>query len=87
MKLSKSNLFKTEYKIVPTYSPNNESNGYVPLSRNIVGWLPLRMFQFNEDGELKETDAFFKTYEDALSFIKHETTILTDEEILNAKNA
>lgn len=87
MKLSKNGLFKTEYKIIPTYSADNKRNGYMPLSRNIIGWFPLKMYQFDENAELQEVEAFFKTYEDALAFVKHETTILTDEEILDAKNA
>lgn len=87
MRLSKCEWFKTEYKIVPTYSKDNKCNGYVPLSRNIIGWLPLRMYQYDEENNLQEVNAFFKTYEAALTFVKHETTILTDEEISNAKNA
>lgn len=87
MKLSKNNLFKTEYKIVPTYSTDNKCNGYVPLSKSFIGWMPLRMFQFNAEGKMQEVEAYFKTYEEALTFIKHETSILTDEEILDAKNA
>jgi hypothetical protein len=85
MKLN--NLFKTEYKIVPTYSKDNKRNGYVPLSKSIVGWLPLKMYQCDENGDKQEVEAFFKTYEDALTFVKHETTILTNEEISSAKNA
>lgn len=80
-------LFKTEYKIVPTFDVDNNCNGYVPLSRSIFGWFPLRMYQTDNDGKLDTTDAFFRTYEDALSFVKHETQILTDEEISSAKNA
>ncbi len=87
MKLSKSNLFKTEYKIVPTFSVDNKKNGFVPLAKSFIGWYPLRMYQFNKDGLLQEVNAFFKTYEEALTFVKHETAILTDEEILDAKNA
>lgn len=87
MKLSKCNWFKTEYKIVPTYSKDNKRSGYVPLSRNIIGWWPLKMYQHDENGNIQEVEAFFKTYEDALTFVKHETTILTDEEISGAKNA
>lgn len=87
MKLSKCNLFKTEYKIVPTYSKDNKRNGYVPLSKTIVGWWPLKMFQMDEDNRIQQVDAFFRTYEDALTFVKHETTVLNDEEILSAKNA
>lgn len=87
MKLSKNSLFKTEYKIVPTYSSDNKRNGYVPLSRSIIGWFPLKMYQSDDNGVLQEVEAFFKTYEDAIAFVKHEITILTDEEILSAKNA
>lgn len=86
MKLSECSLFKTEYKIVPTYSKENKRNGYVPLSKNIIGWWPLKMFQYNEDGTISETEAFFKTYEEAMSFIKHEISILSDEEILGTKD-
>lgn len=87
MKLSECSLFKTQYKIVPTYSKDNKRNGYVPMSKYIFGWLPLKMYQIDEDGHMQEVEAFFKNYEDALSFVKHETTILSDEEILGAKNA
>lgn len=87
MKLPKRSLFKTEYKIVPTFSVDNAKNGYVPLQKSLIGWYPLRMYQFNKDGVMQEVNAFFKTYEEALMFVKYETAILTDEEILDAKNA
>lgn len=87
MELSKFNFFKTKYKIVPTYSQDNKRNGYIPLAKLIIGWMPLTMYQLGDDGKIKEIEAFFKTYEDAMAFVKHETSILTDEEILSAKNA
>lgn len=87
MKLSACNIFKAKYKIVPTYSQDNKRNGYIPLSKTIIGWMPLSMYQLGADGEVKQVEALFKTYEDAMAFVKHETSILSDEEIFSAKNA
>lgn len=74
-------IFKTRYKIVPTYTKDNKINGYVPLSKIIIGWAPLLMYQFDEDGKKNETEAYFKTYEDAIDFVRYEEKILTDDEI------
>lgn len=76
--------FKTKYKIVPVYNAKNAICGYTVVSKNIIGWLPLPMFQSDDEGNVDSTDSIFKTYEDAITFLKHETTILTDEEISNS---
>lgn len=86
MTLLKQGLFQTTYKIVPTYTRDNKCNGYVPKKKTIIGWMPFQMYQFDEEGNMQEVEAYFKTYQDALTFVKHETTILSDEEISNAKN-
>lgn len=72
--------FKTKYKIVPVYTQKNEICGYTVLSKNAVGWIPLQIYRAADIG-LAPTDNFFNTYEDALTFLKHETIILTDEKI------
>lgn len=76
--------FKTKYKIVPVYTQKNEICGYTVLSKNVVGWIPLQIYQTADMGFV-QTDNFFNTYEEALTFLKHETTILTDEKISDTK--
>lgn len=76
--------FKTKYKIVPVYTQKNEICGYTVLSKNVVGWIPLQIYQTADMG-FAQTDNFFNTYEEALTFLKHETTILTDEKISDTK--
>lgn len=78
------NWFKTKYKIVPVYTPKNEICGYTVLSKNIIGWMQLQVYQAN-DKSVDSSDNFFNTYKDALTFLKHETTILTDEKISDTK--
>lgn len=79
------NWFKTKYKIVPVYTQKNEICGYTVLSKNVVGWMPLQSYHVSDLG-FAPTDNFFSTYEDALTFLKHETIILTDEEISNTQD-
>ena len=76
--------FKTKYKIVPVYTQKSEICGYTVLSKNVVGWIPLQIYQTADMG-FAQTDNFFNTYEEALTFLKHETTILTDEKISDTK--
>lgn len=79
--------FRPRYKIVPTYTADNQINGYMPLEHAFVDYMRMPMLQMDTDGTFRETDAWFKTYEDALNFLKHETKILNDEEISDTENA
>lgn len=81
MSILKNRWFDTQYKIVPTYSQNNTCNGYVAMSRWLFIWYPLKRYQFNGDGGRVEVDAFFVTYEDAITYLQHEITLMTDEEV------
>ena len=76
--------FKAKYKIVPVYTEKNEICGYTVLAKDMIGWVPLQSFHVSESG-FAPTNNFCNTYEDALAFLKHETTILTDEEISDTK--
>ena len=77
--------FKTKYKIVPVYTGEYEIYGYTVLSKTFIMWSPMRMYYSNGDVPLA-VDNTFKTYADALIFLKHETTIMTDEEVSNPTN-
>ena len=46
--------------------------------------MQLQVYQAN-DKSVDSSDNFFNTYKDALTFLKHETTILTDEKISDTK--
>lgn len=73
--------FKTKYKIVPLYQ-KREICGYTILSKSSIGWSPVQFYRQPDVGlSLLPVDCVFNTYEDALTFLKHETTILTDEKI------
>lgn len=76
---------KTKYKIVPVYNPKSEICGYTVLFHNIISWLPVKMYLHVEDDFIL-TDNVFATYDEAMTFLKHETTIITDEEIHNRAN-
>lgn len=76
--------FKAKYKIVPVYTEKNEICGYTVLAKDMIGWVPLQSFHVSESGFVP-TNNFCNTYEDALNFLKHETTILADEEISDTK--
>lgn len=78
--------FKTKYKIIPVYNLQNKICGYTILIKSILGWVQLQMYQVQEGMGVNETDNIFQTYEDAMVFLKHETTILTDEKISDTKN-
>lgn len=77
--------FKTKYKIIPVYKTPSEICGYTVMTKSIIGWAPIPMCQQQKDN-ITPVDNIFKTYEDAITFLKHETKILTNEEIYPAKN-
>lgn len=72
--------FKTKYKIVPVYTQKNEICGYTVLSKVAIGWMQTQVYRVTDTG-LFLKDSLFNAYEDALTFLKHETTTLTDEKI------
>lgn len=77
--------FQTKYKIVPVYTTEFQIYGYKILSKFILAWLPVGMYEFH-DGEAVSVDNIFKSYDDALNFLKHETTVFTNEKIPNTTN-
>lgn len=78
--------FTEKYKIVPTYTSDRKINGYMPLKKSWIGYyVPMMMLQDNGDGRMKQVDAWFDNYNNALLFLKHETKIITNEEIFGAK--
>lgn len=80
-----TNWFRTKHKIVPTYSQEHKCNGYVAEHHTIFGWIPMPMMQYDGQGEPHQVHSYFKTYEDAVAFIKHETTIIEDETVSDTK--
>lgn len=76
--------FKTKYKIIPVYNAEYDICGYTVMSKTVLGWWPVHVYQHTED-RLNPVDNVFKTYKEALTFLKHKTTILSDEEISNTE--
>lgn len=77
--------FKTKYKIIPVYKTPSVICGYTVMTKSVIGWAPIPMCQQQEDS-IAPVDNIFKTYEDAITFLKHETKILTNEEIYPTTN-
>lgn len=81
-----TNWFKAKYKIVPTYTSGKKISGYMPLKSSWVGYyVPMAMLQDDGSGRMKQVDAWFTNYADAINFLKHETKIITHEEIFGTK--
>lgn len=72
---------KAKYKIVPVYTTGSKIIGYTVLHKDCLGWLPMKMYEQGESEMLSSVDCMFSSYDDALSFLKHNTTILTNEKI------
>ena len=75
------NWLQAKYKIVPVYSIGKKISGYTVLCKDCLGWLPMKMYEKEDSNVLASIDCFFTSYDDALSFLKHNITILTNEKI------
>lgn len=78
--------FQPRYKIVPTYTADNKVNGYMPLKHSCLDYMQMPMLQIGADGNFHQTNAWFKTYDDAMEFLKHEVKVFDDEEISHTEN-
>lgn len=81
----KKTLFKQRHKIVPTYSPEFQRNGYVVLEKQMLGWYAMRMLMYDGKGEPRSVPSYFPTYEEAWEFLQYHLTIIEEDEEIPAE--
>lgn len=80
--------FQPKYKIVPVYtSTYGVVFGFAVMRKRFAKWVIMKMYVTTRGSD--DTicyDALFATYENALDFVNHETTIIENEKVHNPKD-